>query len=103
MFKGKSLPENPISFYEPILDWLEIYISDPNTNTEVDFKMIYFNTSSSKILLDVMKKFELLKKSGHGVTINWRYRDDDEEMLEAGEIYSERVSIPFNLISDETV
>lgn len=103
MFKGKSLPENPITFYEPILNWLESYISDPNTDTEVDFKMIYFNTSSSKILLDVMKKFEMIKKGGFSVTINWRYREDDEEMLEAGEIYSERVDIPFNLISDESV
>ncbi|MBI9068511.1 MAG: DUF1987 domain-containing protein [Salinivirgaceae bacterium] len=102
IFKGKSLPENPISFYAPILDWLENYSNDPNSSTEVDFKMIYFNTSSSKILLDVMKKFEIIKKSGHEVFINWRYREDDEEMLEAGEIYSERVCIPFNLITDET-
>lgn len=103
IFKGKSLPENPINFYDPILDWLDSYISDPNSNTEVDFKLVYFNTSSSKIILDVMKKFEVLKKSGYAVTINWHYREDDEEMLEAGEIYSERISIPFNLISDESI
>jgi hypothetical protein len=37
------------------------------------------------------------------VVVNWRFREDDEDMLEAGEIYAERVNIPFNLIPDETV
>jgi hypothetical protein len=102
-FKGKSLPENPIVFYKPVLTWLDEYLIDPNPETKVNFMMVYFNTSSSKIILDIMKKLELIKKSGHDVVVNWRFREDDEDMLEAGEIYAERVNIPFNLIPDETV
>lgn len=102
-FKGKSLPENPIVFYKPVLTWLDEYLIDPNPETKVNFMMVYFNTSSSKILLDIMKKLELIKKSGYDVVVNWRFREDDEDMLEAGEIYAERVNIPFNLIPDETV
>jgi len=102
-FKGKSLPENPIIFYKPVLTWLDEYLIDPNPETKVNFMMVYFNTSSSKIILDIMKKLELIKKSGHKVIVNWRFREDDEDMLEAGEIYAERVGIPFNLIPDETV
>jgi len=102
-FKGKSLPENPIIFYRPVLNWLDEYLIDPNPETKVNFMMVYFNTSSSKIILDIMKKLELIKKSGHKVVVNWRFREDDEDMLEAGEIYAERVGIPFNLIPDETV
>lgn len=103
MFKGKSLPENPITFYSPVLEWLENYSNDPNPETQVNFMMVYFNTSSSKIILDILKRFEMIKKSGHNVTVNWCFREDDEEMLEAGEIYSERVNIPFNLIPDENI
>jgi hypothetical protein len=103
VFKGKSLPENPITFYNPVMQWLENYSTDPNPETIVNFMMVYFNTSSSKIILDILKKLEMIKKSGHNVVVNWRFREDDEEMLEAGEIYSERVSIQFNLIPDETV
>jgi hypothetical protein len=102
IFKGKSLPENPISFYSPVLQWLEIYSSDPNPETQVNFMMIYFNTSSSKIILDIMKKLEVIKKGGHNVVINWIFKEDDEEMLEAGEIYSERINIPFNIIPEHT-
>lgn len=103
MFKGKSLPENPILFYQPVLSWLDEYLNDPNPETKVNFMMVYFNTSSSKILLDVLKRLEKIKMSGHDVEVNWRFREDDEDMLEAGEIYSERVAIPFNLISDESI
>ncbi len=103
IFKGKSLPEDPIVFYEPIFNWLDDYINDPNPETLVNFMMVYFNTSSSKIILDVMKRLEMIKNSGHKVTINWRFREDDEDMLEAGEIYAERVNVTFNLIPDNNV
>lgn len=103
LFKGKSLPENPILFYKPVLSWLDEYLNDPNPETLVNFMMVYFNTSSSKILLDILKRLEQIKQSGHNVVINWRFREDDEDMLEAGEIYAERVAVPFNLIPDETV
>lgn len=97
-FKGKSLPENPITFYSPVLDWIDNYSTNPNPYTKVDFMMVYFNTSSSKIILDIMKRLEQIKRSGYEVEVNWVYKDDDEEMQEAGEIYSERVNLPFKLI-----
>lgn len=100
-FKGKSLPENPIAFYNPVLEWLDKYSIDPNPETYVDFMMMYFNTSSSKIILNIMKRLEIIRKSGHKVEINWVFKEDDEEMLEAGEIYSERINLPFNIISEE--
>ncbi len=100
-FSGKSLPENPIHYYQPVLEWLDNYTLNPNSQTTVAFKMIYFNTSSSKIFLDILKRFETICKSGYDVSVNWEYRFDDDDMLEAGEIYAERVSIPFNLIEDE--
>ncbi len=103
LFKGKSLPENPVFFYKPVLNWLDEYQNDPNPETRVNFMMVYFNTSSSKIILDILKKLEMIQKSGHEVSIEWRFREDDEDMLEAGEIYAERVGIPFNLIPDETI
>ena len=100
IFKGKSLPENPIFFYEPILKWLDNYIANPNSETKVNFMMDYFNTSSSKIFLDILKRLELIKNSGNNVLVNWIFKEDDEDMLGAGEIYSERVDVPFNLIPD---
>ncbi len=65
--------------------------------------MEYFNTSSSKCILDVFKKLENVfkKNNEEGVTINWYYEEDDEDMLEAGEDYQSILKIPFKMIELE--
>jgi len=66
--------------------------------TEVNVQLEYFNTSSSKCILDVFKKLEAIHKSGNEVIINWYYEEDDEDMLEAGEDYESIIRIPFKMI-----
>jgi hypothetical protein len=95
---GRSLPEDVSAFYAPILSWIDNYASSPNVKTIFDFKLSYFNTASSKIILDIMLKLEEMHQDGKEVLINWYYPSDDEDMLEAGEEYSEIVEIPFEKI-----
>jgi hypothetical protein len=78
------------------LEWIDKYGSSPKGKTEVNIKLEYFNTSSSKCILDVFKKLETVK--GTDMTINWFYEEDDEDMLEAGEDYQAIISIPFKMI-----
>lgn len=99
--KGRSIPENSIEFYKPLVDWLEQYSSVPCQLTEVDVQLEYFNTSSSKCILDVFKKLESIHKGGNEVVINWYYEEDDEDMLEAGEDYQSIIKIPFKMIEIE--
>jgi len=96
--KGRSIPENSIEFYKPLVDWLEDYKSDPLPKTKVIIQLEYFNTSSSKCILDVFKKLEAIHKSKNEVEINWHYEEDDEDMLEAGEDYESIIRIPFKMI-----
>ncbi len=96
--KGRSIPENSIEFYKPLVDWLEEYLSTPAQLTEVNIQLEYFNTSSSKCILDVFKKLEAIYKSGNEVVINWYYEEDDEDMLEAGEDYQSIIKIPFKMV-----
>lgn len=97
--KGRSIPENSIEFYKPLLDWIGDYGSSAKAETQINIKLEYFNTSSSKCILDVFKKLETL--SGTQMTINWYYEEDDEDMLEAGEDYQAIISIPFKMIQVE--
>lgn len=94
-FSGKSMPEDVATFYQPILDWIEQYAETPNSKTNVQFKLDYFNTASSKMILDIMMRFEEINQAGHEVLINWYYMDDDEDMLEAGQEYADIVEVPF--------
>jgi len=96
--KGRSIPENSIEFYKPMVDWLENYSQNPKNKTQLNIHLEYFNTSSSKCILDIFKKLESLKKSKHDVMVNWFYEEDDEDMHEAGEDYESIVHLPFKVI-----
>ena len=96
--KGRSIPENSIEFYKPLVDWLEDYSDSTTSKTVVNIHLEYFNTSSSKCILDVFKKLESIHKSNNEVVINWYYEEDDEDMLEAGEDYESIIRVPFKMI-----
>jgi hypothetical protein len=88
---GRSLPEDSAEFYRPVLDWIGQYAGSPNASTDFVFKLEYFNTASSKLILDVLSALEDIK----GMKILWYFHEDDEDMEEAGEEFSELVEIPF--------
>lgn len=101
--KGRSIPENSIEFYKPLIDWIDKYARDPKPHTSLRVQLEYFNTSSSKCILDLFKKLELVRSSGNEVTVLWHYEQDDEDMLEAGEDYQAIINIPFKMIQIEEV
>ena len=99
LIKGRSIPENSIEFYKPIIDWISDYGNGPQSDTSVNIQLEYFNTSSSKCNLDVFKKLESLPDTS--VKIKWYYEEDDEDMLEAGEDYEAIIDLPFEMVEVE--
>ena len=95
---GRSLPEDVVKFYKPILDWLDEYAQSPNDHTVFNFKLSYFNTASSKIILDILMKLEGMHDDGKSLSIKWHYPSDDEDMEEAGKEYADIVSVPIELV-----
>ncbi|OFX39236.1 MAG: nuclear pore complex subunit [Bacteroidetes bacterium GWA2_32_17] len=100
--KGKSLPENVNSFYEPVLKWLEQYFENPNPKTEFYFNLDYLNTASSKSMLSLLLILESAVTAGHKVEIIWQYLIDDEDMFDVGEEYSQIIKVPFKFESFES-
>lgn len=101
LLKGRSIPENSIEFYKPLIEWLEAYAESPSSTTVLSVQLEYFNTSSSKCILDVFKKLESV--SGSEISIKWHYEEDDEDMLEAGEDYDAIIDLPFEMIEVEEI
>ena len=91
IISGRSLPEDSAEFFKDVLDWLDDYAKNPNKSTNFIFKLEYFNTASSKKILDVLSKLEDIPQ----IAVSWYYYEDDEDMLEAGEEFSEIIDIPF--------
>lgn len=101
--KGRSIPENSVEFYKPINDWIDNYAKSPQSVTTIDVKLEYFNTSSSKCILDLFKQLEGLNGNGTDVKVNWYFEEDDEDMEEAGEDYQAIIDLPFKMIEVEEI
>jgi len=97
-FEGRSLPENTVKFFEPVVNWVEAYKKDPADETRIDMNFIYFNTSSAKMILEVLEAFDEIRKAGKEVKVVWHYMEGDYDIKEAGEEYESMVSIPFEYI-----
>ncbi len=101
--KGRSIPENSIEFYKPLNTWIDEYGTNPKETTSVDIKLEYFNTSSSKCILDLFKQLEKINGGNTDVKINWYFEEDDEDMEEAGEDYRAIIDLPFNMIEIDEI
>lgn len=101
--KGRSIPENSVEFYKPLNEWIDKYGLSPCIKTIVDIKFEYFNTSSSKCILDLFKKLERINQKGTEVNVNWYFEQDDEDMEEAGEDYQAIIKLPFKMIEVEEI
>jgi len=95
---GRSLPEDVVTFYQPVLDWLEEYSQTPLKKTDFVFKYIYFNTATSKLVQDILIILEHLQEKGFEVKVSWYYEQDDEDMLDLGIEFKENVNISFEII-----
>ena len=99
--EGKTLPENVNGFYEKIKSWLNEYLESPNEETVFEMKLEYINTASSKAIFSIFLKLEQIIDKGKKAKIIWYYADDDEDMLDVGEEYSEVIKVPFEFVEFE--
>ncbi|MCU0448851.1 MAG: DUF1987 domain-containing protein [Bernardetiaceae bacterium] len=96
---GESYHEYTVEFYQPIMEWLRNYLAQPGRTLVFNFKMTYFNTSTSRRFLEIFDMLEDYQNNQQGkVTVNWYYQTRDLDMLENGEEYAEDLSLPFNFI-----
>jgi hypothetical protein len=94
---GRSLPENVEAFYQPIIEWIDDYTEQPNPKTELTIHMEYFNTASSKVLMDILLKLDKIYKEGYEVVVYWYYDKKYQAMAEAGHEFGELVEVPIKV------
>lgn len=98
--RGESYPENPAKFYEPVFAWLERYLGGLNRgDVTLDLEITYFNSSSSKVLLDMLDLLEAAAARGNSIVLNWHYHEDNDMAMEYGEEFQDEVqAVTFNLV-----
>jgi hypothetical protein len=94
LFTGRSLPEDPIDFFEPVLGWFEEYKASPIAGSKFEFKLNYFNTASSKVFFHIFQLIDEINLKDEQVNnkIIIYANSDDEDLLELFEYYQELLS-----------
>lgn len=92
---GRSFPEDPGEFFQPIFDWIDNNVPEIDHQINLIMYIEYFNSSSNRMILLIMKKLEEHAAYGKDIKIQWNY--DDEEVLGDGQMYSTLVNLPFEL------
>jgi hypothetical protein len=96
--EGRSVPENPIGFFEPIINWVDDFRLQSPKKVNLYVYLEYFNSGTSKLLLKLLKQMERMRYSGTDVNLYWYYNENDQDILEAGQDYETIVKLPFRFI-----
>ena len=93
VMQGESYPENALRFFTPILAWLEAFLSglEPGPTVRVDLDIVYFNSSSSKVLMNIFDILDAAAKKGIAVSIIWRHHVENEIAQECGQEFAEEL------------
>jgi len=95
--EGRSIPYDAAKFFKPLLDWTKEFTA---SEIRVDIKLEYFNTSSSKFILEMLRLLEN-NPNNSNILVNWFYEEGDLDVLESGQYFESIIGIPFKYIEYE--
>ncbi|MDR1702488.1 MAG: DUF1987 domain-containing protein [Sporomusaceae bacterium] len=96
---GICYHERAIDFFEQICTWLENFLKTDFNEFTFDFAMEYFNSSTAKLVFNMLLALDNSAKEGKKIVINWMTTKDNEVIIEFGEDFQEELSnVEFNLI-----
>jgi SiaC family regulatory phosphoprotein len=93
---GRSIPENPELIFRRLDEWITIHFQK-NGGLDVNFRLEYINSGSSKYLYEILKRLTGFGRTGKLVRMKWFYEEDDEAILELGEHYRDMAGIPLEI------
>ena len=106
---GVSRPEDVLVFFDIPLDWIKTLIlaigEDPSMARQMHplkllFNMSYYNTSSSKYLIQLLKALKKVMDHGIPLVVEWHYEEGDDKMKEDGEDLAEIVDMRFEYVEE---
>lgn len=98
---GDSYPENSFDFFTSTLDWVESYLRQENRPLRLELRLVYMNTSSVKVMMDIFDLLEEAHREGRDVGVDWFFDSRNERVELLAEEFREDCTFPFR-ISAET-
>lgn len=93
--EGDSYPENAMSVYQPLIERIDDYFRGANSALKIDFLIGFINTSSSKMITDLISKLQDYHIQGHDIQLTWFYPEGDLDLRENCELFLEDVLFPY--------
>lgn len=98
-FEGESFHENAIDFFEEINNWIKVYMKSDFQQFTFDCKLHYFNSSTAKILVNMLMYMDRCVDESKKVTVNWIAAEDNEIIIECGEDFADEVkNLDFQIV-----
>nr|AGS53337.1 hypothetical protein [uncultured bacterium contig00014] len=102
--EGRSFHENVAEFFREINDWLDGYLAPDFGSFTFDCELNYFNSSTAKLLLNMLMKMDKYASAEKKVTVNWITTESNEIIIECGEDFREEVNnLNFNLVINSEI
>ncbi len=92
---GDSYPENPFEFFQPIIDWIENYLSQDTRPLHLELALVYLNTSSIRAMMDIFDRMEEAFQHGREVSVHWTFDPENERVGELADEFKEDCTFPF--------
>ena len=101
LLEGESYPEDTKKFYDTPLAQVYAYLEQATVPpSKFVFRLKYFNSSSAKVLMDLFVAIEESAIAGNTMQVEWHYAEDDDNMQELGEEFSEELqTAQFSLVT----
>ena len=96
--RGDSYPENSLEFFQPIIAWLMEYLDESSEPIAVHLRLLYLNTSSVKVMMDIFDMLESAHNAGRGVYVRWYYDRENERIADLAEEFKEDCTFPFDIL-----
>ncbi|MDE1171763.1 MAG: DUF1987 domain-containing protein [Verrucomicrobium sp.] len=97
---GLSYPENSVAFFLPVKKRLLEMLAMSDGPFTANFRLDYFNTSSSKSILELLEILDRHHQHYKNVKVNWLYAEDDEDMRDNGLDYRTDLTVPFEVLPE---
>ncbi len=92
---GDSYPENSFEFFQPLIHWLENYLTQEKQPLTMELSLAYLNTSSVRVMMDLLDMLEEAFGKGIDVSLIWFYEAGNERVAELAEEFKEDCTFPY--------
>ncbi len=95
---GESYLEETKDFYAKLVKWLQDYMFQVKGDITLSVKLTYFNTSTSRCLLDIFRMLKSYQLQKHNVTVNWYVRKEEDFTVEEVEDFIANSGLMINQV-----